>query len=837
MIRFCDREVYCITEAEMSIPQLREYFFDGHRDDMICIMDEAGKFTGTVTYYSFLGRDLSEAVKKEYLVLDEHIWGNGRKLFRYRQKNFNKTDLIPVLDKSGRLLCFAWQDEEADREIRMLEELEMHKCALGFHDVYPEYDCVEINGCNELACYLVQYLKKQGILVHVTGAFWKELGIWNDDEALDYKTLTVYGEGTGVKEEIIDRKESVSAEFECVNHIYEANIRDGVIRDAEGDTDQLLEKLNGRPIGILGVGKNAADAYDLLLGYGIDIHCFVADNSGLQTLLGKKVLKLSEAMSEDHIVFIGVNDKYSAWGFGGADQYAYMGYQRNRDFFLLQDYMEIPRHGLIHVIRHMAEQSKEKVVLLGEPELCLSLKRILQTKENMESGQIVYCDILHSFEHIEGLNCILPEEISEKNECLLLLSQYHGCYVDDARKIMYRDALIERYRVAFQNFQIVRVAEYSVDNNAFMEMNSSDDSLEEKNKLHFKVKKLIIGGIQPHSGNMFFQGILFGHPELCIIQDGFLSYNLYSVCIRLAAVSSDRILSLFWELYDEMTSGNRSRFSDEQKFNQSMEEMLAAKRYFTSQEIFVMLHAACQIMQDGKKKAICEMILYWEPHINSAYEKENFAVWLKGVAAENYIVNVVRNAYIRAGSMIRLAEENNQQAISWLSDILCFPKEKEKEYDGFRRIILKFEDLKCEPEKWLRIFCGEIGIVWSDMLLEIPGIFSYNGVKGFDLGPVYRTWEKYFSSFDRFRISLTTNAWQKKYGYPYVNSLDFSRKELRDMFSKEFRFEKRWIFQSEEAESRFLKWRRRIISSRLWEVRREDYMRSQDVLQEDVADV
>lgn len=90
---------------------------------------------------------------------------------------------------------------------------------------------------------------------------------------------------------------------------------------------------------------------------------------------------------------------------------------------------------------------------------------------------------------------------------------------------------------------------------------------------------------------------------------------------------------------------------------------------------------------------------------------------------------------------------------------------------------------------------------------------------GFDLTPVYRLHEDVFSAFDRFRITLLAMPW-KKYGYPYVYSMDFSRKEIRDMFDKGFRFEEHLEYQYEGEERELKWWLKDVLSSSLWEVRR-----------------
>ena len=85
--------------------------------------------------------------------------------------------MIPVVDKERNLLCFAYQDEEANRELRMLDELSNHKNVLGFEDVYPEYESVMVHGCNELAYQFVMYLKKLTVRIRISHALSKRVDI------------------------------------------------------------------------------------------------------------------------------------------------------------------------------------------------------------------------------------------------------------------------------------------------------------------------------------------------------------------------------------------------------------------------------------------------------------------------------------------------------------------------------------------------------------------------------------------------------------------------------------------------------------------------------------
>lgn len=133
-----------------------------------------------------------------------------------------------------------------------------------------------------------------------------------------------------------------------------------------------------------------------------------------------------------------------------------------------------------------------------------------------------------------------------------------------------------------------------------------------------------------------------------------------------------------------------------------------------------------------------------------------------------------------------------------MNEVLELPEEK--------GCLIRFEDLKCKPEEKLRYLCARWGISWSDSLLHTTLLGTsvmYNGIKDFDLTPVYNNYEEFFSEFDRFRISLIDALWQKTYGYPYVDLLDFSRKDLQEMFLKDFRFSKEIEFASSESKLTF----------------------------------
>lgn len=127
MIRFCDKDV-CSVEFELLDRELLfSYFINGRRSNLVCVLDKHGKYAGVITYASLINsQNVYEAVQQEYVVLDENIWSNGRKFFRTLPNfDINNSDVVylPVLDQEHNLIYFAYQDIEANQELRMLWEL------------------------------------------------------------------------------------------------------------------------------------------------------------------------------------------------------------------------------------------------------------------------------------------------------------------------------------------------------------------------------------------------------------------------------------------------------------------------------------------------------------------------------------------------------------------------------------------------------------------------------------------------------------------------------------------------------------------------------------------
>lgn len=786
MIRFYDKEVFCIEYDSLNRTELRSFFLKGNQSEVVCVLKEES-YVGYITWSSLLRNDdVYESILEEYIILDEKVWENGRKIFVGYRSAFGEVAQIPVLNKDGQLIYFAWQDGEANRELRMLRELEECKGALTFRDLNPEYEGVTIHGFNELAYYMAKYLTGLGIAVNVEGEIWNEFGSWEKKEMPAHKNYEIWAEGVWQRSSDLqyERLRSVSPEFECVDRIYEANIKAGNITDAEGGADGLFQKLkNEKEIIIIGTDTEAQDTYDLLLKNGIDICAFLAGTREERQLFGKPVLRKIEIIDRfAEAVFIECHSQYSAWGFGGADYYDYEGYRRNERFFLLRDYIEVTGNNLQYALQG------KNVLLIGDADLC---GRVWKWQKQYEAGigKAGYWDILeeNEAEFIKRqMPMVVKEETGEYDVIALVAVQYDN---DDRVTA----GAVEKYGEYIKKLNQYGIYDYTDYFSDKFKLAGLPIKEETKIKKELYPLGIVIGAIPWYSGNYLIRWSLAGHLQIMMIEEyNYLNDNLYFICIRLAGKEPSEILPRFWRLYQrEAKEGAWEKdFPNKEKFTQKMNELLKHGNYFTSQELFVMFHIAYEAMYGREITNLGNTVIYWEPHAWQRDILKKWSCWLGSSGFRGFILRTVRNSYVRVGSYIK-----NKRKLVWEFIFGLGETEKGKRAScrEWEEIVIKFEDLKKMPREMLTNLCERLHISFDESLLQstIHGDTAfYRGITGFDLKPVYNLYEEYFTSFDRMRICLLNSAFQRKYGYPFVNCLDFCRRELQEMFLKEFFWEK-----------------------------------------------
>ncbi len=793
MVRFCDKDVISLNYDGINRQELLRYLLRGHIDDIVCVFGEDNEFMGTITYYSLRhNENIDEAIDRDILVLNEDIWTYAEEMFENHKLYLNKYPLLPVVDKAGQLISFAYKENDANRELRQLRELTEKPDALQFGDIYPEYDCVIIYGFNELAYFFARYLKAQGIPVRLEDVMWE--GFLESDETpfMEHRSMKIYAEGTWAKpsdwEENLLR--SVSVEFECIDAVYEENIRREYIKNSVCSLEKLLEKLkNAEAVAVMGKDIDAQDAYDFLAQNGIDVNCFVMFDKAVsgQRLFGKPLCTLTDVKKKygNNIVLIDNHWENSAWGIGKVDYLDYIGYRRNEGMFLLKDYIKIRGNGL------KAALKDKKIVMTGDILLCERLQQYFGKHHVTDPENISYINLTdEKMPKKHALTIANVDRIDKDAVCLVVLPEYVEVRnLDQYGKYWRRKAGVIS---SLRENRLMNYTDYFSFMETFIDIEKENDDKYPDGR--WKVKRIALGSIETCSGNIFFDGLLDNHPFIMTVSQRHWSVNIFWLCVWLADRTAEDIVQLLEDM--RCSQYDIWGLAGDETFLEKMKENLRRDVRYTSQELFVIIHA---ILCGKSAQNISDMIIFWESHWRHRYVVEKCALWLGADKCPCDIVNVVRNAYIARGSNIKGYLEFHwgmskrcYQIVTGFKDIY-----KEK-YDNSNRIITRFEDLKCNPVEELNRICKELDIPWSDTLMEVTQdgekrVYD-NGrkeVKDFDLTPVYNLYEEYFSEFDRFRIALICAPWQKMHGYPYADISLFSRRELQEMFLKDFRFTNR----------------------------------------------
>lgn len=791
MIRFCEREISCVEYSSLTQEGILSYFLSNHGESIICVYDDFNtmSYLGIITYDLFKqSANIKEAIKTDYVFWNEDIWQNAREYFEHGKSTLTDDGLLPVLNEDYQLVCLAYEDDDANREVRMLRELQATPGALQFTDIFPKYICVRIYGFNELAFLFAKYLEAIGISVKVYGHMWNDWFAGTTYMASDYECIDIYAEGVYREEQVRDcghLLRTVSPEFECIDNIYESNIQKGIIRDAQGDKIWFIEMLKSKEeIILLGSGQDAQSVYDFAVGQGVAVCCFVNDDKDEQAhrLFGKSILSLQKARcTYKNPIFIDCSLKNSAWGFGQTDYYDYIGYRRNERFFMIKDYIDISVSDLTHAL------SSCKVILTGDVYICKYLHHYFKTKNISVIGYIdgsisnVKCSET-KIESQDAIYLLAAPDFFSSNEI-----NYHEQYELKNSLIKYLK------RIGVDNY-----SDYFSHMTSYMNMYTCNGNKYFRKQL--LPKRIVVGSIEGGNGTIFFEGLLDGHPQIFLLPNTFAG-SLFWVSIRLATLDSKDILSVFWEIYKETDC---DAIFDPVKFNEKMEELLSYDNRFTSQELFIIIYISYMHMR-GNDTDIGEVIVFWNAHYLTKKEREECVKWLGTKEVHCDIINLVRNACMTRGFVVKgfisrgwagTADPIVALKHAYMNGVYNFLDIDNKTYRWSDRLIIQFEELKRNPKETLEKICMEWGIEWSDFLMQVTRKgekrIYYNGereISDFDLTPVYNTYDKYFSEYDRLRIMIIQSLWQKKYGYPYVESKQFSKREMQEMFLKKYRFE------------------------------------------------
>lgn len=808
MIRFCDSEIHCIrycastNEYSESKEDLLSFFTQGHCDSVICVYDDTTeKFIGIITCQSLQRFEtIRDAIRTEYLIWNKDIWKNAREYCRKHPRSGTQY-LIPVLDKNDQLFCFAYEDLDANRELRMLRELTEAPCALQFTDIYPEYQYVRIYGFNELAYFTTKYLEQLGVAVEVIGEMWTEFSDQDECNVSYHKCMSIYAEGTWQKS--CNWKEnllrSVSVEFECIDKAYEENVRKGFIKDADGDLQDLIDKLkNQDSIAVMGTDIESQNIYDYLKQRGVSVCCFV-DGIGRNTnrqLISKPILTLNEYDNRYGATSVIIDNTgrhsasgSSANGIFNVDYLDYLGYQRNIRFFMFKDYFQVEDNSLETVLKN------QTTILTGNIYLC---ERIA---DYYNDCQFLYLAILDDQIKKTKLKLVDELETGKDDFILVIEPEFSGGRRQDCEECKRR--IIEY----LDQYNFINYTDYFSYTKTWIALESRT---RDKYPLDFlRVNKIVLGAIDSCCGNYFFEGLLDNHPNIILIHNENFATDLFWFCVQLAGRTADEKVQMLEQIFNSVL------WLEDWKEKNSFIKMLSDifernEHYYTSQQMFILFHIVYMRLCGRNAEDPGNMLIYWTPHL-AAIEVERYRQWLGADNMPCCIVNIVRNICMSKGSRIKGVLKLGWAETNYIYRIAIEHYDEDEDLNDDIRMVLRFEDIKCNPDVELLKFCRKLGIPWSDSLMSTT---HHNGmawvydngekrVQDFDLTPVYNKYEEYFSEFDRFRIMLICASWQKRHGYPYVDILQFSRRELQEMFLKEFRFAEKGVFKNDSDKLNF----------------------------------
>lgn len=834
MIRFCDKELLCVRNDELDRSALFSYFLNGCRDQILCVVDTNGMYEGKITYTSLLNSvNETGCIETDKVVLDEYVWENARDFFINYKKFGDEIVVLPVVDKGGNLLCFAYEDADANREIRQLHELAECQNALSFQDIFPQYERVTIWECNELAYYFAIYLKEHGVPVSVKGDYWEKFGsiceyTAGTGEGLNYKNLNIYAEGTWEKNDNLREYllRSVSVEFECVNEIYEGNIKKGIVRNALYGDKQLLQNLNKSEIVVLkDIGEDSIRACDWFFKNGIEKICFlVYEDQNKRLIAGKELLCFEEICKKyTNISLIDCNSKFSAWGPGDLDYYDYMGYRRNVNYFCLKDYIDLSYGDMKYLLR------EKDIVLTGDIFLCKKFYSYYEHKQICNS--LVYYDILDEKKG-EFYNGQMPlgEESCIKRSAFFLVIAPEYNY--NTREMWSHNKDRVNSKIYVDKLEQKGYFNYIVMKNIIPYNQYNDTNKYSCCKLI--PKAIIIGAVLGACGNLVLRDVLGKYNKILTINYGFLNGNLMLFCVKLAGERSSDILKIFWKLIREAVGEKwiKSEFCDVEAFNNKLTEMLRLTYRPTAQELFVMFHVAYNSMYGKDISDIKDYVIYWERHGVRRNIGTEIMKWLDAENITGLVVVNCRNNTVRTGGLLKFLKSVNYFE---RTDTLLFrlvlesPEEWDTEKCVWENIEVKFEELKYQPKKVMNMIGNKIGVDLSEALKDslYDGQVDYEYMEHI-VKPIHNAYEEFLSQFDKMRIALLTAEWQKKRNYPYIEIENITRKNMQEMFLPEFRFEKMLVFNNAEEHLKYRQNRQNWLRNQFVSLRINQFYKERD---------
>ncbi|HBI59634.1 MAG TPA: hypothetical protein DDY31_00225, partial [Lachnospiraceae bacterium] len=330
-----------------------------------------------------------------------------------------------------------------------------------------------------------------------------------------------------------------------------------------------------------------------------------------------------------------------------------------------------------------------------------------------------------------------------------------------------------------------------------------------------QVKKVLLLKASAMSGSSLVAFVLGLHPNILSLGLNEWEVNIWHIVKKAAMAAGGNLAEIIiGEInfyYQAMGMDDIGWLKDYQKI---LGQYFQEGKKYSEKELFLLIHLAYYELLHGVPLE-GEAVIYLDPHANEPM-RDSILTWLEQMGFEIIILELIRTPFMRLGSSIK-----------WQSKILdpcqilglLYSISGETVYEkelGHQLVRIRFEDLKMYPRQIWGKLCEILGIPWSDTLFETiqaeekkKSVYIVNGdrITGYNLTPVYYTYDEFFDAFDKFRLDLIFREKSKAYGYSYVDKSKYpmSLEKLGKLFELPFCFEKILCFGSERERERYHK--------------------------------
>lgn len=532
------------------------------------------------------------------------------------------------------------------------------------------------------------------------------------------------------------------------------------------------------------------------LGYNIVCFCDNAKRNEGSFLLGVPVYNYQKCCLEyPDAVYVIANSTYATALEIGLEL-EQDGYIKNLSYYIsieleLQGLLSDEKEGIREVLKNQV------LILFGNLFLCELFEKWAY---NFINNSKTY--ICHTENEIDSYKRIYPDALwiplekgftgldIQKNELLVQLLQKHNI------------CLFSRF---FLSHMVYCEEFVSVHNNCQFE--------DFKNTCGLQVKKVLFLKTSSFSGSLFIDSLLDSHPNILYLGISGWSLNIWYIIKSVIKEPEETLTEAIISKISECAGNVVLKLED---YKSILKKYIKPGKEYSERDLFLIIHLVnYELLYGNIPKG--EAIIYMDIHENMIMRNSIFK-WLEQMGFEVILLEMLRNPYKRFGSAIKWERGINQGTIN--SSIIYFllymmsgstMDEIERKYDIIR---IRFEDLKTNPEQILEKLCHILEIPWSNTLLQTTlsgkeSVYVSNGEKitGFDLKPVYHTYDEYFDTFDKFRLDLLFREKSKAYGYSYIDRDKYpgTFEEMAGLFRIPFCFEKYISFKDEADKARFHK--------------------------------